>query len=49
VIVAVVMNRHGRYNIGPSAPVYVSAVFTNPTPSNEPTNSLGINLGVQLG
>lgn len=49
VIVAVVMDRHGRYNIGPTAPVYVSTVFTNPSPSNTPTNSLGINLGVQLG
>ena len=49
VIVAVVLNRHGRYNLGPSAPVYVSTVFTNPTPSNTPTNSIGINIGVQLG
>lgn len=49
VIVAVVLDRHGRYDIGPSAPVYASTVFTNPTPSNQPTNSLGINLGVHLG
>jgi prepilin-type N-terminal cleavage/methylation domain-containing protein len=49
VIVAVVLNDHGRYTLGPSAPVYVSTVFTNPTPANEPTSSIGITLGAQLG
>lgn len=49
VTVAVVLNRHGRYDLGPSAPVYVSAIFTNPTPANEPTNTLGLTLGLQLG
>jgi prepilin-type N-terminal cleavage/methylation domain-containing protein len=49
VTVAVVLNRHGRYDIGPAAPVYVSAIFTNPTPANEPTNTVGLTLGLQLG
>lgn len=51
VIVAVVLNNHGRYDTGPSSPVYVSTVFTNPTPTNDaPTNSsLGLTLGAQLG
>jgi len=49
VIVAVVIDDHGRLNIGPSAPVYVSTIFTNPTPSNEPSSTIGITLGVQLG
>jgi prepilin-type N-terminal cleavage/methylation domain-containing protein len=49
VTVAVVLNDHGRFDTGPSAPVYVSSVFTNPTPSNTPTNSIGLTLGVQLG
>ena len=49
VIVAVVLDDHGRLNIGPSAPVYVSSIFTNPTPANEPTSTIGITLGVQLG
>jgi hypothetical protein len=29
--------------------VYVSTVFTDPTPSNAPNSSIGITLGVQLG
>jgi hypothetical protein len=49
VTVAVVLNDHGRFNIGPSAPVYVSTVFANPTPTNEPSSPIGITLGAQLG
>lgn len=49
VVVAVVLNDHSRYTIGPSTPVYVSSIFTNPTPSNTPTTSIGLTLGVQLG
>jgi hypothetical protein len=29
--------------------VYVSTVFTNPTPSNEPTTSIGLTLGLNIG
>jgi hypothetical protein len=39
------MNNPGRADIGPSAPIYVSAIFTNPTPSNEPASQVGFNLG----
>jgi type II secretory pathway pseudopilin PulG len=49
VTVAVVLDDHGRSNIGPFAPVYVSTIFGNPTPANEPTSSIGITLGAQLG
>ena len=49
VIVAVVLNDHGRLDTGPSAPVYVSTIFTNPVPANEPSNSIGLTLGAQLG
>jgi hypothetical protein len=49
VVVAVVLNNHGRSNIGPNTPVYVSTIFTNPTPSNTPTNSIGLTLGVNIG
>ncbi|HWC85687.1 MAG TPA: type II secretion system protein [Solirubrobacteraceae bacterium] len=49
VTVAVILDDHGTYNIGQASPVYVSTVFTNPTPANEPTGSLGLNLGLQLG
>ena len=49
VIVAVILNNHGRNDVGPNTPVYVSTIFTNPIPSNEPTNTLGLTLGVQIG
>ena len=50
VIVAVQFNGPaGRYNVGPNAPVYVASIFTNPTPSNAPNNSIGITLGLQIG
>jgi prepilin-type N-terminal cleavage/methylation domain-containing protein len=49
VIVAVVLNNHGRFTLGQTSPVYVSTVFVNPLPSNAPNRSIGITLGVQLG
>jgi type II secretory pathway pseudopilin PulG len=49
VTVAVVLDDHGRHTLGQSSPVYVSTIFTNPTPINDPTSSLGLNLGLQLG
>jgi prepilin-type N-terminal cleavage/methylation domain-containing protein len=54
VIVAVVLNNHGyssegRADVGPNSPVYVSTVFTNPEPSNSPSNPAGVTLGVQIG
>jgi hypothetical protein len=38
-----------RCSLGADAPVYLSTIFTNPTPSNAPNSSIGITLGVQLG
>jgi type II secretory pathway pseudopilin PulG len=49
VIVAVILNNHGRNNIGQNSPVYVSTIFANPTPSNEPTGTLGLTLGANIG
>jgi prepilin-type N-terminal cleavage/methylation domain-containing protein len=49
VTVAVVMNDHGRNDIGPNTPVYISTVFANPSPSNEPTTSIGLTLGLNIG
>lgn len=49
VTVAVALDDHGKAAIGQATPVYLSTVFTNPTPSNEPTTSIGLTLGLQLG
>lgn len=49
VIVAVVLNDHGRYDLGPGGPVYVSTVFTNPTPSNAPSSAIGFTVGGRIG
>lgn len=49
VTVAVILDDHGNYAIGQSTPVYESAIFTNPTPSNQPASTLGLTLGLQLG
>jgi hypothetical protein len=29
--------------------VYVSTMFTNPTPSNQSNNTIGLSLGINLG
>jgi type II secretory pathway pseudopilin PulG len=49
VTVAVRLTQTGRTDTGGNAPVYVSSIFTNPVPSNQPNNSLGLTLGVNLG
>lgn len=54
VVVAVILNDHsysndGRSDVGPNSPVYVSTVFTNPEPSNSPSNPAGVTLGLQIG
>jgi type II secretory pathway pseudopilin PulG len=54
VIVAVILKQpgysgHARYDFGPTSPVYVSTVFTNPSPSNEPTSSIGFTIGGTIG
>jgi prepilin-type N-terminal cleavage/methylation domain-containing protein len=49
VVIAAVLNNNGNNATGPNAPIYVSTIFTNPTPSNEPTSTLGLTLGLNLG
>ncbi len=49
VIVAVVPSPSARQDAAQNSPVYVSTVFTNPTPSNTPTTAIGINLGAGIG
>jgi hypothetical protein len=49
VIVAVLPNNGGRYDIGQNSPVYLSTIFTNPVPTNQVNNSIGLTLGVNLG
>jgi Tfp pilus assembly protein PilV len=49
VIVAVKFNGQTGFNTGDTAPVYVSTVFTNPIPSNQPNGSVGITLGLSIG
>jgi type II secretory pathway pseudopilin PulG len=38
-----------RCSLGANAPVYLTTIFTNPTPSNAPNKSIGLTLGLQLG
>jgi type II secretory pathway pseudopilin PulG len=49
VIIAVVPAAGATYRTQQNSPLYVSTVFTNPTPSNAPNASAGLTLGVQLG
>lgn len=38
-----------RCSLGANSPVYLTTIFTNPTPSNAPNSAIGLTLGVQLG
>ena len=54
VIVAVILKQpgysgHARYDFGPTSPIYESTTFTNPSPSNEPTSSIGFTVGGSIG
>ncbi|MEA2159113.1 MAG: hypothetical protein QOD66_1493 [Solirubrobacteraceae bacterium] len=49
VIVAVLPNNGGRYDIGQNSPVYLSTIFTNPVPTNQVNNSIGLTVGANLG
>ena len=49
VIVAVVPSASARQDAAQNSPVYISTVFTNPTPSNAPTSAIGITLGGDIG
>jgi len=50
VIVAVRLNStNSRNDIGQVTPTYVSTIFTNPVPSNQPNSSVGLTLGLNIG
>jgi hypothetical protein len=49
VTVAVVPAASAPQDAAQNSPVYISTVFTNPTPSNAPTTAIGINLGASIG
>jgi type II secretory pathway pseudopilin PulG len=42
-------NSSGRLNTAPNSPLWISTIFTNPTPSNAPNSSIGITLGLSIG
>jgi len=50
VVVAVLLDTPGgRTNVGQASPAYVSTIFTNPVPSNQPNSSIGLTLGLNIG
>lgn len=50
VIVAVLLdNPTSSKSIGPNTPVYVSTLFSNPIPSNQPSSATGLRLGLNIG
>ena len=49
VIVAVRLNGPTRRTVGPNSPLYVSTIFTNPIPTNQPNSAVGITLGLGIG
>ncbi|MEA2355034.1 MAG: hypothetical protein QOD61_1163 [Solirubrobacteraceae bacterium] len=50
VIVAVLLdNTTGSQSIGPNTPVYMSTIFSNPIPSNQPSSAIGLRLGLNIG
>lgn len=50
VTVAVLLdNATSSKSIGPNTPVYMSTVFSNPIPSNQPSSAIGLRLGLNIG
>jgi type II secretory pathway pseudopilin PulG len=50
VTVAVLLdNTTGSQSIGPNTPVYMSTIFSNPIPSNQPSSAIGLRLGLNIG
>jgi len=50
VVVAVALdNASGGKSIGPNAPVYMSTVFSDPIPTNQPSSAAGLRLGLNIG
>ncbi|MEA2298333.1 MAG: hypothetical protein QOF77_1269 [Solirubrobacteraceae bacterium] len=48
-VAAVLDNSTTSKSIGPNTPVYLSTVFSNPVPSNQPQSSIGLRLGLNIG
>jgi type II secretory pathway pseudopilin PulG len=49
VTVAVLLDNHGRSDIGPNSPVYLTTMFANPVPTNQVNSSIGLTLGASIG
>jgi prepilin-type N-terminal cleavage/methylation domain-containing protein len=50
VTVAVALNNSsGGKSIGPNAPVYLSTIYSNPIPSNQPSSASGLRVGLNIG
>jgi type II secretory pathway pseudopilin PulG len=43
------LTSNNRSDIGPTTPVYVSTIVSNPVPSNQTNSSTGITLGLNIG
>jgi prepilin-type N-terminal cleavage/methylation domain-containing protein len=49
-IVAVTLtNTTGSKSVGPNTPVYLSTIFSNPIPSNQPSSASGLRIGLNIG
>jgi type II secretory pathway pseudopilin PulG len=40
---------NGRQDLGPNKPVYLTTIISNPVPSNQPNNAIGLRLGLNIG
>jgi prepilin-type N-terminal cleavage/methylation domain-containing protein len=50
VVVAVVLdNATGTKSVGTNAPVYLSTIFSDPIPTNQPSSASGLRLGLNIG
>jgi Tfp pilus assembly protein PilV len=49
VVAAQLTSGNGRKDIGPSNPVYLTTIVSNPIPSNQPSSSIGLRLGLNIG
>jgi prepilin-type N-terminal cleavage/methylation domain-containing protein len=50
VVVAVRLNNPGSAkNIGVNTPTYLTSIFSNPVPSNQPSSSIGLRVGLNVG
>jgi Tfp pilus assembly protein PilV len=49
VTVAVIPDNHGRSDIGPNSPLYLTTTFANPVPTNQVNSSIGLTIGASIG